>query len=183
MCSLQTEGQRTHNSGQPSFRGQSKQPNNHTSVGKRPPCFAQRSPGGLAEANAGKSAGQPPARCRCLRPGIRRYGSLPDRKGFALGRRNAGKTRRIPTEKVRTAMVDQDGNGTVRSERQVQRPVVNPRSLPIAVRVFPDLVEAEETSRSRRAWRCPEAMLVFRTVSRKDATQKLMSGVYRLIVT
>ncbi len=59
---------------------------------------------------------------------------------------------------------------------------MKPRSLPIAVRVFPDLVDAEQVSHSRWAWRCPEAVFVFRTVSRKDATQKLMSGCYRLIV-
>ena len=57
-----------------------------------------------------------------------------------------------------------------------------PKSLPISVRVFPALVDAEEANHSRRSGQCPEGMLVFHTEARIDATQKLTFGSYRLIV-
>lgn len=56
------------------------------------------------------------------------------------------------------------------------------RSLPIAVRVFPDLYDAELHVRSEKSWRLPEGMLVLDTETRVDATQKLTFGSYRFIV-
>src|SRR5207244_5193318 len=53
------------------------------------------------------------------------------------------------------------------------------RSLPIAVRVFPDLVD---TDHSRKPWRCPEGMFVFNSRARVDATQKLTLGSYRFLL-
>src|SRR5437667_12027287 len=54
--------------------------------------------------------------------------------------------------------------------------------MPIAVPVFRDLVDTDQMRHSRWACRGPKAVCVCRNVSRKDATQKLMSGCYRLIV-
>jgi hypothetical protein len=56
------------------------------------------------------------------------------------------------------------------------------RSLPIAVRVFPDRPDAERDIRSGKSWWLPEGMLVFDTETRVDATQKLTFGSYRFIV-
>jgi hypothetical protein len=56
------------------------------------------------------------------------------------------------------------------------------RSLPIAVRVFPDSGNAERDIRSEKPWRIPEGTLVFDTETRFDATQKLTFGSYRFIV-
>ena len=56
------------------------------------------------------------------------------------------------------------------------------RTLPIAVRVFPDRSDAERDIRSERSWRLPEGMLVFDTETRVDATQKLTFGSYRFVV-
>jgi hypothetical protein len=59
-------------------------------------------------------------------------------------------------------------------------------SLPIAVRVYPELKSAEEDytrndSGSHKKWRLPDAMLVFDTETRIDATQRLTFGSYRFI--
>jgi hypothetical protein len=56
------------------------------------------------------------------------------------------------------------------------------KSLPIAVRVFPDSGDTERNMRSEKSWRLPEGMLVFDTETRVDATQKLTFGSYRFIV-
>jgi hypothetical protein len=58
-------------------------------------------------------------------------------------------------------------------------------SLPLAVRVYPEPEkprQERQADRSLRHWRCPDAMLVFDTETRTDATQRLMFGSYRLIV-
>jgi hypothetical protein len=60
-------------------------------------------------------------------------------------------------------------------------------SLPIAVRVYPQvrsakLENARSSARPRKAWKRPEAMLVFDTETRIDATQRLTFGGYRFIV-
>jgi hypothetical protein len=56
------------------------------------------------------------------------------------------------------------------------------RSLPIAVRVFPDRRDAEGDIRSGKTWRLPEGMLVLDTETRVDATQKLTFGSYRFMI-
>jgi len=53
-------------------------------------------------------------------------------------------------------------------------------SLPIAVRVYPDL--REDRKRSDKPWKRPEAMLVWDTETRIDATQRLTFGSCRFIV-
>src|SRR5271170_6821745 len=59
-------------------------------------------------------------------------------------------------------------------------------SLPIAVRVYPETKSGGEKPRSsashQKTWRRPEAMLVFDTETRVDATQRLTFGSYRFIV-
>ncbi len=57
-----------------------------------------------------------------------------------------------------------------------------PDPLPIAVRVYPESRSAEKRPRSDKPWRCPQAMLVFDTETRTDATQRLTFGSYRFIV-
>src|SRR5437016_683576 len=59
-------------------------------------------------------------------------------------------------------------------------------SLPIAVRVYPEIeISAAENSRSsaqrRKTWRRPDAMLVFDTETRIDATQRLTFGSYQFL--
>ena len=56
-------------------------------------------------------------------------------------------------------------------------------SLPIAVRVYPEPKAAEPRKRSRKPLTCPEAMFVFDTETRIDATQSLMFGSYKFIVS
>ena len=58
----------------------------------------------------------------------------------------------------------------------------NPDSLPVAVRVYPTRPNLEKTARSNKKWKRPEAMLVFDTETRIDATQRLTFGSYRFIV-
>lgn len=55
-------------------------------------------------------------------------------------------------------------------------------SLPIAVRVYPEPGGVEHRTRSQKAWRCPDAMFVFDTETRIDATQRLLFGSYLFIV-
>jgi DNA polymerase III epsilon subunit-like protein len=54
-------------------------------------------------------------------------------------------------------------------------------SLAIAVRVYPNPPEAERTARQQKLWRRPDAMLVFDTETRIDATQRLTFGSYRFV--
>jgi hypothetical protein len=57
-----------------------------------------------------------------------------------------------------------------------------PTSLAIAVRVYPNPPEAVRSARQQKSWRRPDAMLVFDTETRIDATQRLTFGSYRFIV-
>jgi hypothetical protein len=57
--------------------------------------------------------------------------------------------------------------------------------LPLAVRVYPEPENPrreKQDDRSLRHWRCPDAMLVFDTETRTDATQRLTFGSYRFLV-
>ena len=57
--------------------------------------------------------------------------------------------------------------------------------LPLALRVYPELENArkeKKDNRPPRHWRCPNAMLVFDTETRTDATQRLTFGSYRFLV-
>src|SRR5260370_29115530 len=54
-----------------------------------------------------------------------------------------------------------------------------PDLLPISVRVYPEPTETDENPRSRKSWTLPNAMLVFDTETRIDATQRLTFGSYR----
>ncbi len=56
-----------------------------------------------------------------------------------------------------------------------------PTPLVVAVRVYPDLKDAEKAF-SGRKWNRPEAMLVFDTETRTDQTQCLTFGCYRFVV-
>src|SRR5713226_9713756 len=58
-----------------------------------------------------------------------------------------------------------------------------PKPLPIAVRVYPKPKDSERRTRSENPWKFPDAMLVFDTETRTDATQRLTFGSYRFIVT
>jgi hypothetical protein len=55
-------------------------------------------------------------------------------------------------------------------------------SLPIALRVFPKPERVEARARSTRKWKRPEALFVFDTETRVDATQRLTFGSYRLVL-
>ncbi|MGA8168146.1 MAG: hypothetical protein WB813_12720, partial [Candidatus Acidiferrales bacterium] len=57
----------------------------------------------------------------------------------------------------------------------------SPSLVPVAVRVFPEREEAEEEGRSHRRLQRPDAMFVFDTETRTDATQRLTFGSYRFI--
>src|SRR5580693_3181598 len=57
-----------------------------------------------------------------------------------------------------------------------------PTSLPIAVRAYPNPPETARSARQQKSWRRPDAMLVFDTETRIDATQRLTFGSYRFIV-
>lgn len=56
------------------------------------------------------------------------------------------------------------------------------KPLPLAVRVYPEPSKADQKARSRRPPKRPDAMLVFDTETRTDATQRLMFGSYRFVV-
>jgi len=69
------------------------------------------------------------------------------------------------------------------SETDRQMPSPESRSLPIAVRVYPDLNdEKRDFIKSQREWKSPDAMFVFDTETRTDRTQRLTFGSYRFIV-
>jgi len=55
-------------------------------------------------------------------------------------------------------------------------------SLPVALRVYPEPERIAGRARSTKHWKLPEAMLVFDTETRVDATQRLIFGSYRFIV-
>jgi hypothetical protein len=61
-------------------------------------------------------------------------------------------------------------------------PKSKPDTQPIAVRVYPEEQNAEKRPRSVKPWRRPQAMLVFDTETRVDATQRLTFGSYRFFV-
>src|SRR5712692_5534675 len=80
-------------------------------------------------------------------------------------------------------MVDRLAAGAIRNGgTQMKESRCNPASLPIAVRVYPTQPDLEKTTRSNKKWKRPEAMLVFDTETRIDATQRLTFGSYRFIV-
>ncbi|MGB7081353.1 MAG: hypothetical protein WBD54_06920, partial [Candidatus Acidiferrales bacterium] len=57
--------------------------------------------------------------------------------------------------------------------------------LPLAVRIYPEPEKPKQEQRADRPlrhWRCPDAMLVFDTETRTDATQRLTFGSYRFLV-
>jgi hypothetical protein len=63
----------------------------------------------------------------------------------------------------------------------------NSKHLPIAVRIYPEASNPESKTRfpnlsGRKAWRLPNAMLVFDTETRVDPTQRLTFGSYRYVV-
>lgn len=63
----------------------------------------------------------------------------------------------------------------------------NPKPLPISVRVYPEASNLMSKPKvlnitNRRAWRLPNAMLVFDTETRVDSTQRLTFGSYRYII-
>lgn len=55
-------------------------------------------------------------------------------------------------------------------------------TLPIAVRVYPQQKKEAAQTRQQRAWKRPDAMLVFDTETRTDATQRLLFGSYQYFV-
>ncbi len=57
-----------------------------------------------------------------------------------------------------------------------------PKSLPVAVRVYPKPDKIERENRWQKSGCCPEGMLVFDTEARMDAAQRLTFGSYRFIV-
>jgi hypothetical protein len=58
----------------------------------------------------------------------------------------------------------------------------NLTALPVAVRVFPVIESSGEPNRKNKKWRLPNAMFVFDTETRTDATQRLTFGSYRFFV-
>jgi hypothetical protein len=59
---------------------------------------------------------------------------------------------------------------------------LEPKPVPIAVRVYPQVEKTDRTPRSQKPWRVPDAMFVFDTETRIDASQRLTFGSYRFIV-
>jgi len=55
-------------------------------------------------------------------------------------------------------------------------------SLAISVRVYPNPPETVRAARQQTSWRRPDAMLVFDTETRIDATQRLTFGSYRFVI-
>jgi hypothetical protein len=58
----------------------------------------------------------------------------------------------------------------------------SPVPLPVAIRVFPALERSQQTVRKNKIWRLPNAMLVFDTETRTDASQRLTFGSYRFFI-
>lgn len=56
------------------------------------------------------------------------------------------------------------------------------KTLPIAVRVFPETPTAERHGGTGGFWTEPEGILVIHTEARRDAPQKLRLGIYRFLV-
>ena len=56
------------------------------------------------------------------------------------------------------------------------------KTLPIAVRVFPEPAPAEKHGGPRNFWIEPEGILIIHAEGRHDAPQKLRLGIYRFIV-
>ncbi len=56
------------------------------------------------------------------------------------------------------------------------------RTLPIAVRVFPDPASAEGEARSGKFWQEPEGIVAIHTVARCVAPQELLIGTYLVII-
>lgn len=56
------------------------------------------------------------------------------------------------------------------------------KTLPIAVRVFPDPPTTERHGGPGNFWREPEGILVIHTEARRGTRQKLLIGIYRFIV-
>jgi hypothetical protein len=54
-----------------------------------------------------------------------------------------------------------------------------PVLLPVAIRVFPALERSPQAIRGNKRWRLPNAMFVFDTETRTDASQRLTFGSYR----
>src|SRR5688572_1904563 len=77
---------------------------------------------------------------------------------------------------MRRNTMRKDGNDMPNEERNANR-------LPIAVRAYPVTETVERNSRFTKPWRCPEAMFVFDTETRIDATQRLTFGSYRFVVS
>jgi hypothetical protein len=61
--------------------------------------------------------------------------------------------------------------------------VPNASPLCLAVRAYPTPEKTKQKQRSRKTWRCPDAMFVFDTETRLDPTQTLTFGSYRFIVS
>jgi hypothetical protein len=58
----------------------------------------------------------------------------------------------------------------------------SPVPLPVAVRVFPALERSQQTVHRNKIWRLPNAIFVFDTETRTDASQRLTLGSYRFFV-
>ena len=54
-----------------------------------------------------------------------------------------------------------------------------PTPLSFALRVYPEPAGSKRNPKSPKPWKCPNAMLVFDTETRTDATQRLTFGSYR----
>jgi hypothetical protein len=72
--------------------------------------------------------------------------------------------------------------GTIRTGTVIELLGSEYTSMPIAVRVYPEPQKSERVPRSERPWKLPDAMLVFDTETRTDATQRLTFGSYRIFV-
>ena len=60
---------------------------------------------------------------------------------------------------------------------------LEPTSLAIAVRVYPDLKDEEQDFHKwQRGWKRPDALFVFDTETRTDRTQRLTFGSYRFVI-
>ena len=57
-----------------------------------------------------------------------------------------------------------------------------PAPLTLALRVYPVQQETERKPKTPKPWKCPEAMFVFDTETRTDATQRLTFGSYRFFI-
>ena len=78
-------------------------------------------------------------------------------------------------------MVGRHSGREIRTE-VIEMKIPDPKSLPVAVRVYPDAKPEADMRVNKRLLKRPDAMLVFDCETRTDATQRLTFGSYRYVL-